>query len=238
MLPDEVHGYAEPHLDGGATALAVLHAQPSVYATLASGDAAVVEVWEALRGDAEGLIEQLRMLRERHSPAFFAGVRDRDLAPDAAGSLAPVERAARHVYLRNTARPDAAGASPRRSADAVFGREALAIDEAGLRAAARLLSERDVRFQVTAPFELLPALREDDVVWLSAADAQRDADTDADQRVQRELRSLVGSIVARGAGVLAPAHPLLEGVRELGPVLETDGVTLLASAGLRRSHRR
>lgn len=246
-MPAELDGYAEPFLDGGATAIAVLSAHPEVSATLAGQNAAVVEVWQVVRDDVEALVRALRWLAERHSPAFFAGVRDRDLDPVAAVSLAPADRAARYVYLRGTARPDARGEQPRvvtpdpadpdDAPPVEYGRDAVPIDETGLRMLARLLADRDVTLVTKPPFELLGELREDDLLWLDPAEAR--VAPGAEGRLGRELRSLVGSAVARGAAVLAPAHPLVEASRELAVVAEpADDVTLLGSAALRRALQR
>lgn len=242
-MPDGLDGYAEPFLDGGATAIAVLSAHPGVTATLAGQNPAVVEVWHVVRDDVDALVRSLRWLAERHSPAFFAGVRDRDLQPSAAGSLSPADRAARYVYLRGTARPDARGDQPRivtpapadpAATGVEYGRDAVPIDETGLRMLGRLLGDRDVTIVTKPPFELLPELREDDLLWLDAAEAPSVPGSEG--RLGRELRSLVGSAVARGAAVLAPAHPLVEGARELAVVAEpADDVTLLGSAALRRA---
>lgn len=235
-LPAEVGGYAEPFLDGGAMAIAVLGAHPSAFVTLASESATVIEVWQVVRDDVDGLVRTLRMLADRHSPAFFAGVRDRDLAPGAAAGLSPAERAARYVYLRGTARPDAAGETPRDVTDAVFGRDRVPIDEAGLKSLSRLLGERDVDFAVRAPFALLPSLREEDVVWIDPAAARAQSRSSDVGGLERELRSLVASVVARGALVLAPSDALVAGSRELVTVLgPDDGLTLLGSTGLLRA---
>ncbi|MCS5713226.1 hypothetical protein NVV95_01530 [Herbiconiux sp. CPCC 205716] len=252
-MPPSLDGYAEPFLDGGATAIAVLAEHPEVTATLVGQNPAVVEVWRVVQSDVESLIRSLRWVAERHSPAFFAGVRDRDLEPVAAAALSPAERAARYVYLRGTARPDARGDQPRVVTSAVagvdgagdpvveYGRDTVPVDEAGLRMLARLLGERDVTIVAKPPFELLGDLREDDLLWVDAAQAQAQASAaaGADGRLGRELRSLVGSAVARGAAVLAPAHPLVEASGELAVVAQpADDVTLLGSAALRRALQR
>jgi hypothetical protein len=208
----------------------VLNAHPSLSATLAGENAAVIEVWQVVRDDVGGLLDELRTLSGRHSPAYFAGVRDRDLAEEAAPSLSPGERAARYLYLRATAQPDAGGGQPRSVASALYGRDTVPVDETGLRMLSRLLGDRDVEFLVRPPFGLLASVREGDVVWVDAAAAPVVSSA-------RELRSLVGSAVARGAQVLAPAHPLLDGARELAALPASsdgdDDVVLLASAGLR-----
>ncbi|GLK18713.1 DNA adenine methylase [Herbiconiux flava] len=239
-MPEVLDGYAEPFLDGGATAIAVLTARPEVVATLFGQNPAVVEVWQVVRDDVDALIRTLRWLEDRHSPAFFAGVRERDLDPASASSLSPAERAARYVYLRGTARPDARGDQPRvvtrvaadpGAAPVEYGRDAVPIDETGLRMLARLLGDRDVTLAARPPFELLGELREDELLWLDPTDAAGDVSP-------RELRSLVGSAVARGAAVLAPGHPLLDGARELAVLARpADDVTLLGSAALRRALR-
>ncbi|MCS5721801.1 hypothetical protein N1028_15635 [Herbiconiux sp. CPCC 203407] len=190
---EELRGFVDPFVDGGAAALAVLQRFPDASVTLASTDEELVATWEAVRDEPEAVIRSMRGLVGGHGPAQFAAVR-----ADAASAGA--ERAARFIYLRGAAAPDARGRPPVDVASATMGRGDVVFDEANLRAVSALVARSDVAFERLSPFALLPRVQEDDLVYL---------DTDSAGAVSagpRELRSLVGAITARGGQVLATAE--------------------------------
>ncbi|GAA2250508.1 hypothetical protein N1031_20105 [Herbiconiux moechotypicola] len=177
MLPERVDGYHEPWFDDGAALLAMLAAHPSVSAVVASRDEDALAPWEAVRLDAAGFVRELRFHADRHRPPYLAAVRAEAERSDEQDL---VRRGARAAYLRAAATGDS-----------------VSVDDAGVRGLGRLLRDSDVTFATSAPFELLPAVRDDDVVLIDPA-----VGTDAVD--DRALRSLVNALTARGAAVVAP----------------------------------
>jgi hypothetical protein len=190
--PDEIRGCFVPLLDGGAAAIGLLQRHPEGWFGLSSPNPDIVAVWESVRDDVDGVIAGILALADAHQPASFADVRDQ--SAETVERMPPVARAARFVYLRGTARPDATGEPLQRFADAEYGRDAVAFDAAGLRELAKLLRARDVAVSVRGLFGVLPEVGEDDLVVLDPPAGAQDA---------RELRSFVGALAAKGAGVLA-----------------------------------
>ncbi|MCS5719684.1 hypothetical protein N1027_16245 [Herbiconiux sp. CPCC 205763] len=190
--PEEIRGCFLPLLDGGAAAIALLQRHPEGWFGFSSPNPDVMAVWESVRDDVGGLVAGIQDLAAAHDPARFAAVRDQPA--ETVERMPSVTRAARFVYLRGTARPDAAGEPLQEFGDAHYGRDAVAFDAAGLRELATLLRSRDVSLSVGSLFEVLREVGEDDVVVLDPPSAAQDA---------RELRSFVGALAAKGAGVIA-----------------------------------
>ncbi len=191
-VPDELRGCFVPLLDGGAAAIALLQRHPEAWFALSSPNADVIAVWDAVRDDAEAVVAGVRELAAGHDPQTFAAVRD--IRADELQRMPAAERAARFVYLRGTARPGVTGEPLALFGDAEYGRDTVAYDAGAVRALGRLLRERDVALSVRGLFEVLPEVGEDDVVVL---------DPPAGAVVARELRSFVGAVTARGAGIVA-----------------------------------
>ncbi|WP_291038257.1 hypothetical protein [Herbiconiux sp.] len=191
--PEELRGFVDPFLDGGAAALAVLQRFPDASVTLASTDEELVTTWEAVRDEPAAVIRSTRRLLEGHGAAQFAAVR-------ADASLVGAERAARFIYLRGAAAPDARGRPPVDVASATMGRGDVVFDESNLRAVSELIARSDVAFERSSPFALLPRVQEEDLVYLDADSAG------AVSAGSRELRGLVGAVTARGGHVLATAE--------------------------------
>ncbi|MFB2583786.1 hypothetical protein [Herbiconiux liukaitaii] len=202
IAPEGLRGFVEPYLDGGATALAVLQRLPEVSVTLASTVDDIVTTWEVVRDDPEALIGAVRSFVEGHSDAQFLAVRGQ-------GSGSPLERAARFCYLRGAAAPDARGRPPRAVDSALPGRDAVVFDEANLRALSALLARSDVTLVRASPFALLPRVQDEDLVYLDTLIAQAEdgdgGDPTRGPAADREVRSLVGAITARGGFAVAPA---------------------------------
>jgi hypothetical protein len=198
--PSYLHSYVEPFLDGGAVAIALMQRHPDAVFRLNSANPELLDVWRVVRADVEAFLDAVALLGEQHGPAFFAAARD--LSTDAVARMPPVERAARFVYLRGTARPDAAGGPLQWFGDAAYGRETMAFDEASVRGLAELLRDTDVRFSTESLFGMLPNVGEDDLVLLDPPFGREPAS-------ERELRSFASAVAAKGAFLLAPggAHP-------------------------------
>lgn len=231
-VPERAGGYVEPYLNSGACALAVVQSHPELVATLAATNPDLVRAWEVARERPDELIEALVFHAERHRPAYFNAVRGEIAAADAggdgvrgvggvgasgdSGGSDDVARAARYIYLRGTAVPDARGEPPVEVHSARFGREVFAVDPAGVRALSRFLGDHDVRFAVRSPFELLADVREDDLVVVDPPFSGGEGEGEggggsangagsAGGGVVREVKSFVGAVTARGGLVLAPA---------------------------------
>jgi hypothetical protein len=188
VLPETVHGYVEPWFDDGAALLAVLREHPDAAAVVASPDAGLIAAWEAVRADAGAFVDTLRFHDDRHRDSYYAAVLGDDEA-----ELDLVRRGARFAYLRST-RP---------------GREAVPVDAAGIRQLGRMLARADVTFTSLSPFELLPRMRDEDVVFIDPAEGAPDAD-------ERSLTSFIGAATARGAFVVAPAPRAARGGHDAG----------------------
>ncbi|SDZ00321.1 hypothetical protein [Herbiconiux ginsengi] len=190
--PDEIRGCFVPLLDGGTAAIALLQRHPEGWFGFSSPNADVVAVWEGVRDDVDGVIAGIQELAAGHSATAFARVRDQPA--ESVERMPRAARAARFVYLRGAARSDADGEPVPHVAEAEYGRDTVAFDAAGLRELANLLRARDIAFAVRGLFEVLPEVGEDDLVVLDPPAPEPDA---------RELRSFVGALAAKGAGVLA-----------------------------------
>ena len=190
--PEEIRGCFVPLLDGGSAAIAMLQRHPEGWFGFSSPNPDVVAVWETVRDDVDGLIAGIQGLVAGHDPARFAAVCDQTV--ESVERMTATERAARFVYLRGTARIGADGEPLQRFDAAEYGRDTVAFDVAGLRALAELLRSRDVAISVRGLFEVLAEVGEDDVVLLDPPAESRDA---------RELRSFVGAVAAKGAGLVA-----------------------------------
>jgi DNA adenine methylase len=91
LFPASFERYYEPFVGGGAVFLALRPAR----ATLADLNAELIDCWKAVRDDPEGLMAALD--RHPYERSHFYHVRDLD-----PGSLDPVERAARFIYLNKS----------------------------------------------------------------------------------------------------------------------------------------
>lgn len=93
LIPVGIPAYHEPFLGAGA----VLFAQPRGIPRFANDyNAELVAVYEAIRDDVDGLLEELRT--HRHSKKEFLAVRAWDRTPDFL-NRSPAARAARFIYL-------------------------------------------------------------------------------------------------------------------------------------------
>ena len=104
-------------------------------------------------------------------------------------------------------------------------------DAGNIRALAAVLAASDVTLVRASPFALLPRVQDEDLVYLDTLIADRPDEGDgarasADTTSDREVRSLVGAITARGGFALAPTP-----VAGLAPVHEE----LWGSGNLKRA---
>lgn len=136
------HRYLEPFLGGGA----VLWSLAPQLATVNDLNAELINLYEVVRGEVEGLIGKLSPYR--NDEEFFYYLRGLDRDPVAFAQLSPVERAARTVFLNRTCfnglyRVNAAG-----QFNAPFGRykNPRICDAENLRAVSAYLNKADVTF--------------------------------------------------------------------------------------------
>ncbi|RFA09902.1 hypothetical protein B7R54_12330 [Subtercola boreus] len=190
IVPEYFGAYHEPFLGGGAVAIGLMEQNPDTSFRLSSDDSELVLTWQVLQTDSDRLVRMIAQHRDRHDRAHRAAV-EAQADPEAGGgnsgslgplsSLSPVERAARFVYLRGSA-----------------GRDAVAFDEANLRGVGRLLQNRDVTVTEQHFFSIVAEVREEDLVYFDPPFAG------AGPEFVRETRSLVSTLTARGAYLLAP----------------------------------
>ncbi len=83
--------YIEPFLGGGAVFFAT---RPS-NAQLSDMNRDLIECYEVVRDDPEGLVRELAKHQERHCKDYYYSVRS-------AGAEAPIDKAARFIYLNRT----------------------------------------------------------------------------------------------------------------------------------------
>lgn len=95
FVPDRIGGYYEPFLGGGAMFFAVRD-RLSASAHLTDLNEDLINAWLAVKDDLDALEVALRRYKRRDSEEFFYSVRP--LQPSD-----PVERAARFLYLNQTA---------------------------------------------------------------------------------------------------------------------------------------
>jgi DNA adenine methylase len=94
-FPDEFGAYHEPFVGGGAV---FFYLRPAV-ATLSDINTTLIETWQAIRDDADAVIDRLEEHRARHDAQHYDRCRRRFNAPRS-GSY--VERAALFIYLNKT----------------------------------------------------------------------------------------------------------------------------------------
>ncbi|WP_146078215.1 DNA adenine methylase [Subtercola sp. Z020] len=183
QAPSVFGSYVEPFLESGAVALAFMERFAESTFRLSSDDPEVVNAWQVLQADADRLVACTLALRDRHDRAkraALAGLRGDELV-----GMEPVDRAARLLYLRGSAGRDPA---------------AVAFDETNVRRVSALLAERDVRFDTRAFYAIVAEVAEEDLVFLDPPFGPG-----APASLEREVRSLVGTVTARGAYLLAPS---------------------------------
>lgn len=94
-LPKRIGTYFEPFVGGGAVFFALRNLDGFERAVLGDKNAELVNVYQALKEDVEGVIRALRKLRDKHSDSEYYRVR-------AASPRSQTARAARILYLNKT----------------------------------------------------------------------------------------------------------------------------------------
>jgi DNA adenine methylase len=126
----QVKHYYEPFLGGGAVFFHLQHP----HSFLSDGNQELVELYQVVRDDVEGLIKVLK--RHRHEKAYYYQVRAQDR-----GTLEPVERAARFIFLNKICFNGLYRVNSKGQFNVPFGRHKnpRICDAAGLRAASLAL---------------------------------------------------------------------------------------------------
>lgn len=215
--PEYFGGYVEPFLGGGAVAIAFMERHPEVPFRLSSDDSELIVTWQVLQTHVDRLVRLVGAHREHHDRAHRVVVEAQ--RGEALLSLPPSERAARFIYLQGST-PD---------------REAVVFDEVNVRGVARLLQNRDATFTEQHFFSVVRSVGEEELVYFDPPFSKRPAD----DVLRKETRSLVNTITARGAYLLAPASPVYEGWPTMSVVADRgDGDALWANGTLVRALRR
>lgn len=144
LMPEEKSDYVEPFAGG----LAVLFAVAPQTAHVNDNNQELVNLYEVVRDNPEGLLAALRGHKEADNEEHFYEVRAIDRDPCAFSSLSPVERAARFVYLNKTAYNGLWRVNSQGQMNAPYGRykRPAIVNEDGIRAASAFFSGRDVTF--------------------------------------------------------------------------------------------
>ncbi len=138
LLPARIETYYEPFVGGAAVFFALAARRRFRRAVLSDRNPDLVEVYEALRDDVEGVIQQLK--RYRYSEEDYYRVRQQQPRKQA-------NRAARTIYLNKTGYNGLYRVNRSGKFNVPFGRHKSPnwCDEDGLRSAARVLADADIR---------------------------------------------------------------------------------------------
>jgi len=96
-FPKKIERYFDPFLGGGAIAFYIIQNYKPEEVYLSDSNAELVNYYNVLKTDIEGLIEVLWVHKNNHSKEYYYKVRDYN-----PNNLSLVERAARFVYLNKT----------------------------------------------------------------------------------------------------------------------------------------
>jgi DNA adenine methylase len=95
--PGRIVRYIEPFVGGGAVFFHVRSVLGPRRVILADANDELINAWECIHKDVEGLIRRLGKHRKLHSQEHYYKVRAQE-----PGELSPIERAARIIYLNKT----------------------------------------------------------------------------------------------------------------------------------------
>ncbi|MDF2443443.1 MAG: adenine methylase [Subtercola sp.] len=248
-VPEYFGQYVEPFLGGGAVAIGLMERFPGAGFRLSSDDAELIVTWQVLATDVDRLVRLIGDHRDRHDRAHRSAVEaldDSSTGGTRLESLSPLERAARFVYLQGSAGSlggsGSAGGAGRAGSSGRAGRdsrEEVAFDQANLRGVSRLLQNRDVSFRRAQPYSIVADVAEEDLVYFDPPFAGKGPE------FERETRSLVNTLTARGAYLLAPGGGVAggavpyEGWKTMTVIADRgDGEQLWANGTLGRARRR
>jgi len=96
-LPDDFNNYYEPFLGGGAVAFFILKNFTPKKAVLSDTNEELINTYKIIRDNVEGLIKELKVLRQNHSEKAYYTIRNADIS-----NLSNIQRAARFIYLNKT----------------------------------------------------------------------------------------------------------------------------------------
>jgi DNA adenine methylase len=139
LLPERIDTYFEPFLGGAAVFFRLAAGGRFKRAVLADANAELVNCYQAIRDDVDGVIAELR--RYRNESALYYRVRRRDPA-----KLSPTARAGRLIYLNRCGYNGLYRVNSRGEFNVPFGRyrRPLICDEPRLRAAAAALQKATI----------------------------------------------------------------------------------------------
>lgn len=139
--PDAYDAYLEPFVGGGALFFHLAPALAGKMVWLNDQNADLINLYEVVRSDVDGLIRALARHRDLHDSTYYYRIRDWEPAD-------PVERAARLLYLNKTCYNGLYRVNSHGRFNVPLGRyrRPAILDEEGLRAAHRLFHELHVVF--------------------------------------------------------------------------------------------
>ncbi|GGF17502.1 hypothetical protein [Subtercola lobariae] len=202
-VPEFFGDYDEAFLGSGARALVMMRHHSDAGYRLHSASSELLAVWRALPGAVDEIAARVLEHAARHARSHFDEVRRSVEISDA-------ERAARFIYLCGTAQGSGLANTADDFATARYGRDTVAFDEANVRAVGGLLADRDVRVDARPLFDQLADVREDDYVFLEPP-GSGGLLPGSEVSTQRELKSYIGTVTARGAFLLYSEHPSTDG---------------------------
>lgn len=164
LMPEDKSDYVEPFAGG----LAVLFAVSPQVAHVNDNNSELVNLYEVVRDDPNGLVAALKAHKAKDSEEHFYEVRalDRDAAKFA--GLSSVERAARFVYLNKTAYNGLWRVNSQGQMNAPYGRykRPAIVNEEGIRAVHAFFAGRGVSFTTGDFADTLPHVKRGTFVYL------------------------------------------------------------------------
>lgn len=97
FFPKKIDRYFEPFVGGGAVAFYVIKNCNPKEVYLSDTNEELVNTYDVIKNNVEGLIKLLKAYKEKHSKEFYYGIRFKDIS-----NLTEIERAARFIYLNKT----------------------------------------------------------------------------------------------------------------------------------------
>ncbi len=162
LLPRRYTVYCEPFLGGGAL---FFNQRPAV-ARVNDCNAGLINLYQVVQADVEGLIADLRT--HRNESAYFYAIRSWDRDREQYAALSPLKLASRFLYLNKTCYNGLFRVNGAGEFNTPFGRYKSPgiVNEAALRAVGAYLRGADIRFSSVDYASVLDSLPEGSFVYL------------------------------------------------------------------------
>jgi DNA adenine methylase len=205
--------YHEPFLGGGAVALELLRRNPDARFHLSDLNQEIVHVWESARSEPERLATLLEEHADRHTRPYFTAIRNWDRRERWEDNYAPVERAARFIYIASTAFGGMWATNDSNECVSNFGKDAFRPNLGNLLKVSRLLNKRMVNIRCASFEDTGADYAAGDFVYLDPPYATDHADYDGwdsyqsggalGSQFQAKIKRFINSQTAKGVMVLA-----------------------------------